>query len=370
MMKHGGGHPIRIAHIMGKMNGGGVESVVMNYYRHIDRLKIQFDFIVDRDSTHIPREEIEKLGGKVILVPSYTKVFAYQKSLMKIFRDGKYRIVHSHLNTLSIFPLRVARRAGIPVRIAHSHSTAGKGELGRNILKYVLRPFSKVYATHYFACSKYAGEWLFGKKVANSDKLYIMHNAIDLDRFKSSQKKRDAKRKELGISKDQFVVGHIGRFVKPKNHSFLIDIFAEVAKERPDSVLLLVGDGPLKNKIEQRVGSLGLDDVVKFLGLRPNDIPELYMAMDIFAFPSLYEGLGIAAIEAQTAGLPCLISDKVPNEAIITKEVRQLPLNKEIWYSNLLIAQSKDAKPNISDHDIITAAKILSNGYLNRIEMG
>ena len=182
---------IIVAHIIGKWLGGGVESVVMNYYRHIDRTKIQFDFICDEDSTNIPYEEIEKLGGRVILIPPYQKLFKYHNKLKKILKDGNYKIVHSHINTLSIFSLFAAKCAEVPVRIAHSHTTTSKVEWKKNLMKQVLRPFSKKYATHYFCCSELAGRWLFGDKEYDKGNVYLLNNAIDLDKFKYDEKIRN-----------------------------------------------------------------------------------------------------------------------------------------------------------------------------------
>lgn len=280
--------PIRIAQIVGKWLGGGVEAVVMNYYRHLDHNKIQFDFICDDDSTNIPYDEIEKLGGKVILIPPYQKVFKYQKELRRVLRDGKYKIVHSHINTLSVFPLYAAKKVGVPVRIAHSHSTTNKKEWKKNLLKQVLRPFSKKYATNYMCCSELAGRWLFGDKTYDEGKVYLLNNAIDLDKFKYDKKIRDKKRKELGINEDTLVIGHIGRFVAQKNHTFLIDIFNQFHKKEKNSILLLAGQGPLQEEIKNKVRELGLDDSVRFLGQR-NDANELYQAFDVFLLPSLYE---------------------------------------------------------------------------------
>lgn len=289
--------PIRIAQIIGKWLGGGVESVVMNYYRHLDHDKIQFDFICDDDSTNIPYDEIEKLGGKVILIPPYQKVFKYQKELRRVLRDGKYKIVHSHINTLSVFPLYAAKKVGVPVRIAHSHSTTNKKEWKKNLLKQVLRPFSKKYATNYMCCSELAGRWLFGDKTYDEGKVYLLNNAIDLDKFKYDKKIRDKKRKELGIKEDTIVIGHIGRFVAQKNHTFLIDIFNQFHKKEKNSILLLAGQGPLQEEIKNKVRELGLDDSVRFLGQR-NDANELYQAFDVFLLPSLYEGLPVVGVEA------------------------------------------------------------------------
>lgn len=246
--------PIRIAQIIGKWLGGGVEAVVMNYYRHLDHSKVQFDFICDDDSTNIPYDEIEKLGGKVILIPPYQKVFKYQKELRRVLRDGKYKIVHSHINTLSVFPLYAAKKVGVPVRIAHSHSTTNKKEWKKNLLKQVLRPFSKKYATNYMCCSELAGRWLFGDKAYDEGKVYLLNNAIDLDKFKYDKKIGDKKRKELGIKEDTIVIGHIGRFVVQKNHNFLIDIFNQFhKKEKILFYCLLVKDlykKKLKIKLE------------------------------------------------------------------------------------------------------------------------
>lgn len=343
--------PIRIAQVVGKWVGGGVESVVMNYYRNIDRDKIQFDFLCDSDSTNIPYDEIEKLGGRVILIPPYQKVFEYQKELIKIFKQNKYKIVHSHINTLSVFPLRAAKKVGVPVRIAHSHSTTNKAEKKKNMMKMVLRPFSKKYATNYFACTEHAGRWLFGNKEYDNGNVYILNNAIDLDKFKYNEKIRSKKRKELNIGNDTLVIGHIGRFVAQKNHTFLIDIFNELHKKKKNSILLLIGQGPLMDEIKQKVAMLGLSDSVKFLGQR-DDVNELYNVMDLFLFPSLYEGLGMVLIEAQANGLPCIASTEVPRIVKISKDVSFLELRSSIniWCDEII---KMIGKKNLVDINIL-----------------
>ena len=269
---------------------GGVESVVMNYYRNIDRDKIQFHFLCDEDSTDIPYDEIEKLGGKVIVIPPYQKLFKYQKELYKIFKENNYKIVHSHINALSVFPLRIAKKAKIPVRIAHSHSTSNKKEWKKNILKMILRPFSKLYANNYFACTEYAGKWLFGKKVVERKELNVINNAIDLKKFEFNENTREDLRKELGIKEDVLVIGHVGRFMKQKNHEFLIDVFEKAIKQDDNIYLILVGQGPLEDKIKEMAKEKGIENKILFLGQR-NDVNKLYQAMDIFVLPSLYEGL-------------------------------------------------------------------------------
>lgn len=334
--------PIRIAQIIGKWVGGGVEAVVMNYYRNIDHEKIQFDFICDSDSTNIPYEEIEKLGGKVILIPPYQKVFKYQKELRKVLRDGNYKIVHSHINTLSVFPLYAAKRVGVPVRIAHSHSTTNKKEMKKNILKQILRPFSKVFATDYMCCSELAGRWLFGNKEYDKGNVYLLNNAIDLDKFKYNEKVRKEKRKESNIQDDTLVIGHVGRFVEQKNHRFLIEIFDEIHKQNNNSILLLAGQGPLMEEMKEKVKKLNLEDNVIFLGQR-SDINELYQVFDVFLLPSLYEGLPVVGVEAQATGLLCELSRDMTKETKVLDTTRFISLDKSAkeWSSIILDDYSK-----------------------------
>lgn len=364
--------PIRIVHIIGKWLGGGVESVVMNYYRNIDRKKIQFDFICDDDSSNIPYNEIEKLGGKVILVPPYQKIFKYLKELKKVLKNGNYKIIHSHINTLSIFPLFIAKVVKIPVRIAHSHSTTNKKEKRKNFIKQILRPFSKLFATDYFACSEYSGRWLFGNKEFENGNIYILNNAIEIEKFKFNKDVRIEMRKNLNINDDTLVIGNIGRFVEQKNHTFLIDVFNEVKKQKSNSVLLLIGQGPLENKIKNKVKELELGDSVKFLGQR-NDVDRLYQAMDIFLLPSLYEGLGMVLIEAQANSLFSICSNNVPIEAKITENILFLKLEKEIWKSNILnfknVNRNNKTKNNLKNnkYEILEQSKMLEEKYLNLI---
>ena len=272
-------------------------------------------------------------------MPPYQKVFAYHKELKRIFKENNYKIVHSHINTLSVFPLYAAKCVDVPVRIAHSHSTTNKKEWKKNLLKQVLRPFSKVFATHYFACSELAGRWLFGNKEFDKGNVYLLNNAIDVDKFKYDEKIRKEIRKKLKIKKDTIVIGHIGRFVAQKNHTFLIDIFNEYRKLNSNSLLLLVGQGPLENEIKGKVKELGLEDSVKFLGQR-NDANRLYQAFDLFLLPSLYEGLGMVLIEAQCSGLPCVCSTEVPQIAKVTEHLDYINLNAPLldW---IKVIQSK-----------------------------
>lgn len=358
--------PIRIAQIIGKWVGGGVESVVMNYYRNIDKNKIQFDFICDSDSTDIPYEEIEKLGGKVILIPPYQKMLKYHKELKRILKNNQYKIVHSHINTLSVFPLFATKRAGVPVRIAHSHSTTNKKEFKRNILKLLLRPLSKIFATNYMCCSELAGRWLFGNKAYNQGKVYLLNNAIDIEKFIFNEKVRNEIREELNIDENTLVIGHIGRFVETKNHNFLIDVFKSFSDQNKNAILLLIGKGPLQDEIKEKVKKLNLVNNVKFIGQR-TDIEKFYQAFDIFVLPSLYEGLGMTLIEAQISGLKCIASNYVPKEAeIIKNKVEFLDFNIDKWVQecmNIKCDNRKIKTDQIKNYNIEYKAKELEKIY-------
>lgn len=348
-------YPIRVAQIIGKWIGGGVESVIMNYYNNIDKTKIQFDFICDEDSTDIPYEVIENMGGRVILIPPYQKFFKYHKKLKKVLKEGNYKIVHSHINTLSVFSLFAAKCANVPVRIAHSHSTTNIKEKKKNLLKQILRPFSKLYATNYMCCSELAGRWLFGDKEYDKGNVYLLNNAIDLEKFKYDEKIRKLKRKELDISDNTVVIGHIGRFVEQKNHRFLIDVFKEIHKKNSNSVLLLVGQGPLMYEIKEKVNCLELNNAVKFLGQR-SDVAELYQAFDAFILPSLYEGLPVVGVEAQVSGNLCYLSDEMTKETKVLDSTVFMSLSKKSneWANEIVEALKKykkhDAKDEVSKY--------------------
>ncbi len=374
-MKKDQDKPLRIAHIIGKWVGGGVEAVVMNYYRHIDHAKIQFDFICDSDSTNIPYDEIEKLGGKVILVSPYQRIISYLKELKIILKEGKYKIVHSHINALSVFPLYAAKKVGVPIRIAHSHSTTNKKEWKKNLLKQMLRPFSKRYATDYICCSELAGRWLFGDKAYDNGEVYLLNNAIDLDKFAYDENVRKAKRKELKISDDTLVIGHIGRFVAQKNHTFLIDIFNELHKQNKNSLLLLAGQGPLIDEIKNKVNDLNLTESVKFLGQR-NDANELYQAFDVFLLPSLYEGLPVVGVEAQAAGCLSILSDDMTKETRVLNSTKFISLNENasFWANKILSSNKKFVRKNSinemtnNNFNIKKEAKKIENKYLKEVD--
>lgn len=329
--------PIRVLQIIGIVAGGGVEAVIMNYYEHIDRTKVQFDFIVHNDNKIDITQKVEAMGGKVYKVtPYYKNPIAFMHGIYKVIRDHHYRIVHSNMNTLSAFPLFAAWVAGAPVRILHNHSTSSPGETKRNIMKFMLRPFARLFANHYLACSRLAGEWMYGRKMMDSGKVTIVNNAIDLKKYAFNPQKRKILRKELGLA-DEFVIGHVGRFMFQKNHEFLIDVFAEAYKKIPHMALLLVGDGPLRPAMEEKVRKLGLTGHVKFLGLR-NNVQDFYHVMDLFILPSHYEGLPVVGVEAQANGLLCLFSTKVTKETRLTHSAQFLDLEAgaSMWAEGII----------------------------------
>ena len=323
--------PLRVAQIMGKMNRGGVEAVVMNYYRAMDKTKVQFDFFVDSDSEFPQKEELEQAGAGIFMLPPYSRMWAWQKQLTKQLRQGRYAIVHAHINTMNVFPMFCAWRAGVPVRICHNHSTAHRGEGKKTILKYLLRPFNKLFATHWFACGKKAAEWMYGHRAVEQKKVIVLPNAIDTARFAFDETQRTRIREQLGIALDAPVLGHVGRYTYAKNHPFLLQCFSEYLKKEPHARLLLVGEGECALHIRQEIDRCQIAHAVIQAGPQADTAP-FYSAMDVFCLPSFYEGLPVVALEAQANGLPCLFAQAVPAQACILPQARCLNLQEGAAY--------------------------------------
>ena len=361
---------VRILHVVTYMGRGGLETMIMNYYRHIDRCKVQFDFLVHRDFRADYDDEIEALGGRIYriqrLVPWSRN---YKNELENFFRaHPEYKIVHVHQDCLSAVALCAAKKCGIPVRITHSHNSSQDKNLKYLIKIYYKRKISK-FATDLFACGKEAGDWMFGGAAYR-----VLNNAIDAKSYAFDSEHRIKMRKELGITDDAFVVGHVGRFHPQKNHIFLLDVFAEIKKQQENAKLLLVGDGELRNEAEKKAELLGIKESVIFTGVR-SDVSDLMQAMDVFAFPSVYEGLPVTLIEAQAAGLWCVVSDGVPKECDVTKLVKHISLKKEpnVWAQEILSKkdeQRPDMKEKIASmgYDIGSNADWLQNYYLAKWE--
>ena len=364
--------PIKVAHVIGMAINGGTEALWVNYYRYIDRTKVQFDFLVESESKIIDKEEIEKLGGHVVIIPPYKNVFKYMKSLKRIFKENQYDIVHSNMNALSVFTLKAAKKAGIKVRIAHSHSTSNKKEWKKNIVKNLLRPFSKKYATDYFACSEHAGRWLFGDKTYNQGKVKIVKNAIDIEKFKFNEENRKLIRNEFNILDDEILIGNVGRMMPQKNQSFLLDVFAKYHQNNPKSKLMIINDGPLFEELKAKANNLSITDSVIFVGPK-SDLYRYYSAFDVFTLPSLYEGLGIVLVEAQANGLNCIASTNVPREADGTGYVKFVELEVEKWIktlNNISVNRNEwtDCEEKLikSQYSIKDAVKDLELLYLNK----
>lgn len=324
---------IRILHIVTYMGRGGLETMLMNYDRFMDREKVQFDFLEHRSFETDYDREIRKLGGRIWHVSRLCPwSIAYRQELKRFFREhSEYQIIHVHLDCFSAVVLKCAKDAGVPVRIAHSHSAGARKDL-----KYLLRLYCKrripEYATDLLACGTAAGDWMFSGHAYG-----IMPNAIDLELFHYCKAEAQKIRQELHLEGCK-VLGHVGRFHPAKNHGFLISVFAEVSKKKPDARLLLVGDGDGREKIVRKVREAGLENKVIFTGNR-SDVHLLLQGMDLIVFPSLYEGFPVTIVEAQATGLPCLMSDRISPECILAEElveVCSLEESPEKWTEHIL----------------------------------
>lgn len=301
----------RVAIIMGKMHSGGKKNLVMEYYRHIDRSKIQFDFICDRDSNAIPTDEIENLGGRLYIIPPYQNIIANIKAIKKICKENNYKIVHGYNGTMNVFGLYAAWRGGVKIRINESISMAHNSDK-KTILKNILKPFSRCFSTHYMANGEVCGKWQFGK-LYDAGKVAIFKTVINTNENKYKPDLRTQCRKEFGLE-NNIVVGHIGRLTAQKNTLFIIDIFNEIAKIEDKAKLLIIGDGDLREAMLDKIKDYGLEDKVIYLGRR-EDIKQFYNAMDCFLLPSLYEGLPVVGVEAESCGLPIFFSTEIPEES-------------------------------------------------------
>lgn len=365
-----GKNMIRILHVVTYMGRGGLETMLMNYYRHIDRSKVQFDFLVHRDFEADYDEEIRNLGGRIYYVSRLVPWSrGYRQELKRFFKKHtEYKIVHVHQDCLSSVALQCAKECGIPVRIAHSHSSSAVKNIKYPIKLYYMSKIPK-YATHLLACNRTAGEWMFG-----GNEFKVIHNAVDIQKYKYSKLASDKIKQEL-LLENNIIVGHVGRFRLEKNHSFLIDIFNECLKMNSNMKLVLVGDGEEEDKIRKKVYEMGIGDHVLFTGAR-SDVNRLMQAMNIFVLPSLYEGLPVTMIEAQTAGISCVISDRVSRECIITKNLVtsvSLEESPKRWAEEILKHCKREKETHEKEikeagYDIVTAAKELEAFYLQQIE--
>lgn len=364
---------IKVAIVMGKFTSGGIKSVITNYYSNVDRNKISFDLLIDNNSPIDDYSEIEAIGGRVCKISTLSNPFKYISQIYKLSKENKYDIIHGYVNALNVFSMFAGKMAGVPVRIAENLSSAHPGEK-KTIVKNILKPFSKIFPTDLAACSKSCGEWLYGKKDIESGKVRIFNNAISLKKYTYDKELRENVRNSLGLSDENFVIGHIGRYQYQKNHNFLIDIFDEVYKRDKNSRLLLVGYGDLKEEIFNKINSLGLTDAVIDMGATEN-IAGLYNAMDVFVLPSFYEGLPVVGIEAQATGLPCVFSTEVTKETGVIPDTKfvELSENKGKWADEILKIRDNYKRANTENYiidagfDIETEGRKLQDYYFDLI---
>lgn len=321
---------IRILHFVPNLFSGGTETYIMNMYRHIDRDKFQFDFAVHTNQIGVFENEIEALGGRVFRFPIKDDInfFKYIKSLNKFFKEHKeIQIVHAGMPSIAFLYLFIAKKNGIKVRIAHSHTSFYTKNI-KGILKHFTSMLMKYESNYNLACSNLAGKYMFKNK-----KYKILYNAINLDKFKYNKRVRNEMRKKYNIE-DKIVLGNVGRISKEKNHIFMINILEKLLKINNKYYMVFVGTGELENQMKDIVKKRNLEDHVLFAGV--TDKVEDYLQMfDIFILPSLYEGLSIASIEAQEAKLPCLVTDFIPKEAIQTNYIKKLKLKENLWVKEI-----------------------------------
>ena len=365
--------PIRVLHILHTMNRGGAENALMNYYREMDRTKVQFDFLLTDPHHSSFEDEIIRLGGMVYRVPPLVikNPFPYLKGVKRFFQEHpEYKIIHSHTSSKSVFPLWIAKTVGIPIRISHSHNALSEGGI-MGMIRNALMPFLKLTANVYMSCGEQAAEWLYGKKYLNSGKVEIVHNVINAGLYRYNEKRRKQMRQELDISEEMSVVGHVARFSTQKNHLFALDIFNEFLKIHPNAIYMLVGDGENRSKILNKISELGISTKVKLIGVVSN-VYDYEQAMDIFVLPSLCEGLPLSIIETQVSGLPCITTEgTVSSECSVTDLVKDvsLSLSPSEWakvYLESTFIKRKDRYNEISaaGYDSKTTAHTLQERYI------
>lgn len=363
---------IRILHIVSVMNPGGLETFIMNVYRNINRDEIQFDFLVTRKEDGYYDGEILEMGGRLFQINHISKVgyFGYKRELKFFFASHKkYQIIHSHMNSWSGLLLSIAKKNNVYSRIAHSHSVKNSKKAKYGVLGYIFkelmsRKINNV-STIRFACSTEAGKWLYKGRA----EFTVLVNGVDTKKFMYSKKNLDIL-KEKCVCDTDFIIGHVGSFREAKNHLFIIDVFKEIRKINNESSLLFIGDGEMKTLIEMKCIELGIENSVKFLGLR-SDTESILKTMDVFLFPSLYEGFGISLLEAQISGLKCFTSDVVPKSVDIgcdLIEFLSLNMSPKEW-ANIITTNSSFSKTQVTEekvkeYDIFNTAMYLSELYI------
>ena len=345
--------------------------MVMNLYRAVDREKIQFDFVIHTDKHCDFTDEVLSLGGRIFSAPRYNvrNHFAYKKWWNKFFSEHpEYKVIHGHMFTIASIYLKIANKYGL-VTISHCHSSSGKRGM-KGFAKSVLRRSVKSTAKWLFTCSDKGGKWLYGKDVTKRKNYILLTNAIDTDKYVYDENLEKEVREEFNLG-EKFVVGHVGRIFAPKNHKYLLEVFKEILKEKPDAHLMIVGTGPMEEEVKGWIKDMGLEDSVTMTGVR-SDVNRIMQAFDCFVFPSLYEGLPVTVVEAQTASLPCFVSDTVTDEVCLTELVKMLSIEKapSEWAKEIIKKtdgfKKYNTKQKIVDagYDIASTASWLQEFYL------
>ncbi len=369
---------IRVLHVVNVLaRDGGLSNFIMNYYRNIDRTEIQFDFIYFKECESDFKEEIEALGGRYYKLPKPSLRGEFSRLCNAFFKEheGEYTAMHCHALFAPAFMARIAEKYGVKKIIFHSHNTNYGTGIIRQIRNRVILSAGKRRSNTYAACSYPAGQFMYGERLMKSGKVYVINNSIACENYAFNEQAKKQIRNELGIKEDAFVLGNIAGFVPRKNHTFLIDVFAEIKKQLPNAVLLLLGgDGTAevctKADIIEKVNRLELTDSVCFLGVR-KDVNRVMSAMDIFVMPSLSEGASIALIEAQAAGLRCTVATSVPIPLNCDGRVQAIPLEEGATsWAQQIIARSGEYDRAVDcsllkDFDIKCQASKLMRLYLD-----
>lgn len=360
--------PVKVLYIYGDtLQYGGIEMFMMNMFRNMDREKVQIDFLLQSTRKSPLEEEIKQAGSKIYYAPKPGKnLIGFQRVVRKVLSSGEYRIVHAHCDAMNYRIMKLAKKCGVPVRIAHSHNTEHiLNSSFRTIYYEYCRKMNGKYATHRWACSDAAGRWLFGQYAYN-----VIPNAIELEKFQFSEDKRASLRKEFGFTEQDIVLGHVGRFDYQKNHELMVNLLEALKQKRSGKRyrLLLVGDGHLRGEIEKLCKIKRLTDDVIFAGVVPNP-QDYYNAMDLFLLPSLFEGYPLVITEAQANGLPCIASSRITREVNIENWVKFCPLELPAW-ENAVEEQKLDRIEDPTEaltragFNVHTAARQLQETYI------
>lgn len=366
-------HRMRILHVLGGLNRGGAESWLVQILRHINRTKYQFDFLVHTEQPCAYDDEVRALGARVIPCLSPSNPIRYARNFLRMLRTmGPFDCVHSHVHRFSGYVLMLARLAGVPIRIAHSHLSDKDSKNGREFYHLAMSNLMNISATAGLGVSEIAAESLFGENWRADSRWRVSHLGIDLEPF-SQLLDRCQIRAELCIPEDAFVIGHVGRFFPQKNHTFLLDVAKHVCAANADAIFLLVGDGALRRAMEMKAGNLGIARQVRFMGIRDDVVRLMRGLMDAFFLPSLYEGFPMVLLEAQAAGLHCFIADAISAETDIFPElVTRLSLSESAcaWAESILAARrfaKTSFQPNaMRDFSIDAAVSRLCSVYEQR----